>query len=84
MHLKLLKIENIAEATGNLIFNKTAGKIARIASQSATKTTSQRNEMSLEISKKRYKLPEKWKDTVDHLRLKWYMINRIEYQYQIK
>ena len=58
MHLKLLKIENIAEATGNLIFNKTAGKIARIASQSATKTTSQGNEMSLEISKESYMLPE--------------------------
>ena len=63
MHLKLLKIENIAEATGNLIFNKTAGKIARIASQSATKTTSKRNEMSLEISKESYMLPEKRKDS---------------------
>ena len=84
MYLELLQIEKTAEATGNLIFNKIAGKIARIPLQSALKTASQRNEMSLEISKKRYKLPEKWKDTVDHLRLKWYMINRIEYQYQIK
>ena len=58
MHLKLLQIEKIAEATGNLILNKTAGKIARIASQSATKATSQRNEMSLEISKESYMLPE--------------------------
>ena len=68
MHLKLLQTVKIAEATGNLIFNKTAGKIARIASQSATKTTSQRNEMSLEISKESYMLPGKRKDTVDDLR----------------
>ena len=59
MHLELLQIEKTAEATGNLIFNKIAGKIARIPLQGALKTASQRNEMSLEISKKRYKLPEK-------------------------
>ena len=49
MYLELLQIEKTAEATGNLIFNKIAGKIARIPLQSALKTVSQRNEMSLEI-----------------------------------
>ena len=80
MHLELLQIEKTAEATGYLIFKKIAGNIARIPLQSALKTASQRNEKSLEISKERYKLSEKWKDTVDDLRLKWYMINRTEYQ----
>lgn len=58
MHLELLQIEKTAEATGYLIFKKIAGNIARIPLQSALKTASQRNEMSLEISKESYMLPE--------------------------
>ena len=61
MHLELLQIEKTAEATGNLIFNKIAGKIARIPLQSALKTASQRNEMSLEISKKKVQIARKMK-----------------------
>ena len=63
-------IQNTAEATGDLISNKTATRITRIsknAQQNNSKTVT--NEHDKELPKERYIYPEERQKTIDDLRL---------------
>ena len=64
-------IQKAAEATGDLIDNKTADKITSVSKKSATKLRSQNNEANdeSETPKERYISSEKRQQITDELRL---------------
>ena len=70
MHLKLLAKEQFkkeAEATGNLVSNKIAGKITSYSKNPANEPHS--NDVSNEIPKERFISPQERQKIIDELRL---------------
>ena len=62
-------IQKTAEATGDLVGNKTADKITSVSKKSTTKLPTTDEDAELTTPKKRYISPEERKQIIDELRL---------------